>query len=136
MKKIFEISGIQEIKRADKTEDKKQSRVIQPTKKYKKDTELYNILPDCKMKIEAFEKLAETNKNVSFYLLPGIYRQYAEEVKSVLNLPDNYIFGCIIGAISTAIGNSINIRSNGYYNTSTLYLLLVGGSGSGKSPAT
>lgn len=135
MKKIFEISTIQEIKRANKTEDKKISKVIQPTKKYKKDPELYNILPDCKMKFEAFEKLAETNKNVSFYLLPGIYRQYAEEVKSVLNLPDNYIFGCIIGAISTAIGNSINIRSNGYYNTSTLYLLLVGGSGSGKSPA-
>lgn len=113
----------------------KKIHVSKPTKAYKKDPELYNILPDCKIKFEAFEKLAETNRNVSFYLLPGIYREFAQEIKTVLNLPDNYIFGCIIGAISTAIGNSIQIRSNGYFNTSTLYLLLVGGSGSGKSPA-
>jgi hypothetical protein len=135
MKKTFERAEIFAQKRADKTEDKKQSKTNQPTKKYKKDPELYHILPDCKMKFQAFEKLADTNKNVSFYLLPGIYRQFAEEVKNVLNLPDNYIFGCIIGAISTAIGNSIKIRSNSYTNTSTLYLLLVGGSGSGKTPA-
>lgn len=113
----------------------KKIQVSKPTKAYKKDPELFNILPDCKIKFEAFEKLAETNRNVSFYLLPGIYREFAQEVKTVLNLPDNFIFGCIIGAISTAIGNSIQIRSNGYFNTSTLYLLLVGGSGSGKSPA-
>jgi len=78
MKKTFERAEIFAQKRADKTEDKKQSKVIQPTKRYKKDPELYDILPDCKMKFQAFEKLADTNKNVSFYLLPGIYRQVAE----------------------------------------------------------
>jgi hypothetical protein len=54
MKKTHERAEIFAQKRADKTEAKKQSRVIQPTKKYKKDPELYNILPDCKMKFEAF----------------------------------------------------------------------------------
>jgi hypothetical protein len=37
MKPTFERAEIFAQKRADKTKDKKQSRVIQPTKKYKKD---------------------------------------------------------------------------------------------------
>jgi hypothetical protein len=41
--------------------------------------------------------------------LPKVFREYGKELKFILNIPNNFVVGGILAALSAAIGNSVKI---------------------------
>ena len=51
------------------------------------------------------------------------------------NIPNNFVVGGILAALSAAIGNSVKIYTKDQSNSASIFIILVGGSGTGKTPA-
>jgi len=82
----------------------------------------------------AYEKEAARSSSIPLDILPGIYGEFAQEVVNVHKSPENYLVGGILAAISTAIGANLKIKSARMQTSANLWLMLVGDSGTGKSP--
>lgn len=93
------------------------------------------INPSSLRLFQYFEQTAQNDLDIPLDKFPKIFREYAKELKSVLNIPNNFAAGGIIAAISGAIGNSVKIYTKDQSNTASVFIILVGGSGTGKTPA-
>lgn len=82
-----------------------------------------------------FENNAQKSLEIPLDKFPKVFREYGKDLKFTLNIPNNFIVGGILAALSGAIGNSVKIYTTDFTNTASLYLILVGGSGTGKTPA-
>ena len=63
--------------------------------------------------------------------LASLIRQFSGEA----HVPSNYIFGCLLSVIGTAMGRKVIVRDGAWWNFANLYICLVGTPGDGKSPA-
>lgn len=82
-----------------------------------------------------FEQNAEKSLDIPLDKFPKIFKEYGKELKTILNIPNNFVVGGFLAALSGAIGNSVKIFTKDQSNTGLVWLVLVGGSGSGKTPA-
>lgn len=100
---------------------------------YKEDSECEVIDAYIKQRIQSYEDLAATKRDIPLDIFPGIYGQFAKEYAKVYQHPNNYIFGSMLAAISTAIGMSVVLHTKKYKNSGSFYGMLIGKSGSAKT---
>ncbi|MFY7936295.1 MAG: DUF3987 domain-containing protein, partial [Flavobacterium sp.] len=93
------------------------------------------ISPGNQALFKIFEQNAQNSLDIPIDKFPKVFREYGKELKFILNIPNNFIVGGILASLSGAIGNSVRIWTTDFSNTASLYIILVGGSGSGKTPA-
>ena len=132
-KKIHQIAEDRKKLEAQKTQDvvKNQVRYIE---ELEEDLSEY-VSPANQALFKIFEQNAQRSLDIPLDLFPKVFREYGKELKFILNIPNNFIVGGILAALSGAIGNSVRIWTTDFSNTASLYIILVGGSGSGKTPA-
>jgi hypothetical protein len=132
-KKIYQIAEDRKKLEAQKAQDVVKNQV-QYIEELEEDLSEY-ISPANQALFKIFEQNAQRSLDIPLDLFPKVFREYGKELKFILNIPNNFIVGGILAALSGAIGNSVRIWTTDYPNTASLYIILVGGSGSGKTPA-
>jgi len=133
MKKTHERAQDRIRSMAQKTQDVIKNQV-QYIEELEEDLDKY-ISPANQALFKIFEQRAQTSLEIPLDLFPKVFRDYGKELKNILNIPNNFIVGGILAAVSGAIGNSVKIYTKNFSNTASIYIILVGGSGSGKTPA-
>jgi len=93
------------------------------------------ISPGSLALFKIFETNAQKSLDIPLDLFPKVFREYGKELKFILNIPNNFVVGGILAALSGAIGNSVKIYTKDQSNTASIFIILVGGSGTGKTPA-
>jgi len=93
------------------------------------------ISPGSLALFKIFETNAQKSLDIPLDLFPKVFREYGKELKFILNIPNNFVVGGILAALSAAIGNSVKIYTKDQSNTASIFIILVGGSGTGKTPA-
>ena len=132
-KKTFQRATDHKELEAQKTQDVVKNQV-QYIEELEEDLSDY-ISPANQALFKIFEQNAQRSLDIPLDLFPKAFKEYGKELKFVLNIPNNFVVGGILAALSGAIGNSVKIWTSDFSNTASLYIILVGGSGSGKTPA-
>jgi hypothetical protein len=133
LKKIYQIADNHKKLLAQKTQDVVKNQV-QYIEELEEDLDKY-ISPANQALFKIFEQKAQNSLEIPLDLFPKAFREYGKELKLILNIPNNFIVGGILAALSGAIGNSVKIYTKNFSNTASVFIVLVGGSGSGKTPA-
>jgi hypothetical protein len=118
---------------AQKTQDVVKNQV-QYIEELEEDLSEY-ISPANQALFKIFEQNAQNSLDIPIDKLPKVFREYGKELKFILNIPNNFVVGGILAALSGAIGNSVKIYTKDQSNTASIFIILVGGSGTGKTPA-
>lgn len=134
-KKFYELADDHKKLSAEKVQDALKNQV-QYIEELEEDVSDY-ISPANQALFKIFEQNAQRSLDIPLDLFPKAFKEYGKELKFILNIPNNFVVGGILAALSGAIGNSVKIwvATQDYSNTASLYIILVGGSGSGKTPA-
>ena len=132
-KKIYQIADNHKKLEAQKTQDVVKNQV-QYIEELEEDLSEY-ISPGNQALFKIFEQNAQNSLDIPIDKFPKAFREYGKELKFILNIPNNFVVGGILAALSAAIGNSVKIYTKDQSNTASIFIILVGGSGTGKTPA-
>ena len=132
-KKIYQIADNHKKLEAQKTQDVVKNQV-QYIEELEEDLSEY-ISPGNQALFKIFEQNAQRSLDIPLDLFPKAFKEYGKELKFILNIPNNFVIGGILAALSAAIGNSVKIYTKDQSNTASIFIILVGGSGTGKTPA-
>jgi len=133
MKKTHERAQDRIRSMAQKTQDVVKNQV-QYIEELEEDLSEY-ISPGNQALFKIFEQNAQKSLDIPLDLFPKVFREYGKELKFILNIPNNFVVGGILASLSAAIGNSVKIYTKDQSNTASIFVILVGGSGTGKTPA-